>query len=751
MKDIKQIRTKYDVLCEKDNSEMNKLTSLVRAGLFDPKKINVLKRALDKDVSKMTPADKKILIELLEVLMSEVLGSSQVYSKVKSNLTNEEINEEVKDYLSKFDPKFDVNAKDLPSVIILKKKAVRLFPDGQRIGLYYSQALDKYVSIPFNAANNLPTMNEAMDYKAAYTDLRKKYGDDIESDEKKNKKGQQKPVNPEFYERIVKKNLYRVKSKHYAGFTDPEKRAVRKSVNKQLRQDVVQGKVSPDVYLGVKAGQAVVGAARLVGAALKPVAKVSFGKLGKPKTKSTPSITPSVPTPSTPSPSTTAVAPKSTPATSKAPAINIPMSSALKSKAIQQVAAKRAITSTSGTTTAAFKKPLSPAMTAKVNVPVSTTAPSAQAKPEKIKTPKKKKEVVVPGTGPQPDVGEKAFAEPDVSTKVKTLSYSSAVAPKIPNVKERVPKKAGGVFLIPSHPSKATQPIIKDRPLKASFMNKLAEQRNMSEEDKKDFATSLRSKFRQAFDIPDDPEHDNSPTNRKISKYVNAAAKAAEHPAVQGVLAATAISRGMKILRGYKGAAAGAGVAASTKNISSSSAGAIPSAEPRKFTTPGEFGHLKPTLVTPQGETKVGYETRMRNAYQRSVEKGQVNEATKKTQEKRYLKPSEFGNLKVRTSTASGNTQTRSAVDQRLTNAYLRGAEQGNLYEHISNMVREKVELSNITVDGNSILINNHTANRIVQVYESLSKSNKTKMMNIMNEGNIDSIKKLIDFTVRQQ
>jgi hypothetical protein len=159
MRRIKDIRENYNLVTEKEQSDISKLTSLVRAGLFDAKKINIVKRALEKNPADMTLAERKILIELLESLMSEVLHSQQVYTKVKSNLSRGEMKEEVeeldeavsKNYLVKMDPRFSksMSEKDIPSIIILKRKAVRVYPDNQKVGLYYSQALDKYVSIPF--------------------------------------------------------------------------------------------------------------------------------------------------------------------------------------------------------------------------------------------------------------------------------------------------------------------------------------------------------------------------------------------------------------------------------------------------------------------------------------------------------------------------------------------------------------------------------------------------------------------------
>lgn len=214
MKKIKQIREQYDLITEKEEAETRKLTSLVRAGLFDPKKLPMLKRALNKDPKDMTPAERKILIELLDSLMGEVLQSQQVYSKVKQNVmmkeekdfeyemarselkaliadaqkilsnlkgegnleawvqskitkaadyinaaadnlehSDEPVNEAkaFDGYYSKYDPRYTKmpSEREIPTIIILKRKAIRIYPDNQKVALYYSQALDRYVTIPF--------------------------------------------------------------------------------------------------------------------------------------------------------------------------------------------------------------------------------------------------------------------------------------------------------------------------------------------------------------------------------------------------------------------------------------------------------------------------------------------------------------------------------------------------------------------------------------------------------------------------
>ncbi len=151
MKNVKQIRESYDLITEKEEAEDRKLATLVRAGLYDAKKLPALKKALEKSADKMTGQEKRMLLNLLDSLINQVVGSDQVFRKVKQNVQH--INEAKEDHLSKFDPRFKAGYptdKDIPTVLILKRKAIRVYPDNQKVALYYSQALDKYVTIPFS-------------------------------------------------------------------------------------------------------------------------------------------------------------------------------------------------------------------------------------------------------------------------------------------------------------------------------------------------------------------------------------------------------------------------------------------------------------------------------------------------------------------------------------------------------------------------------------------------------------------------
>ena len=40
---------------------------------------------------------------------------------------------------------------DPPTILIMRRKSIRLFPNGQRVAMYYVDKINKYVTIPYTA------------------------------------------------------------------------------------------------------------------------------------------------------------------------------------------------------------------------------------------------------------------------------------------------------------------------------------------------------------------------------------------------------------------------------------------------------------------------------------------------------------------------------------------------------------------------------------------------------------------------
>ena len=47
--------------------------------------------------------------------------------------------------------KKDESQPDPPNVLLMKRKSIRQFPNGQRVALYYVEKINKYVTIPYEA------------------------------------------------------------------------------------------------------------------------------------------------------------------------------------------------------------------------------------------------------------------------------------------------------------------------------------------------------------------------------------------------------------------------------------------------------------------------------------------------------------------------------------------------------------------------------------------------------------------------
>lgn len=133
------------------------------------------------------------------------------------SLTNEMVSiPSRKDHLSKFNerrPAGYPSDKEIPVVLVLKRKAIRVYPDNQKVVLYYSQALDKYVSIPFGPKSDVlgSPLNES-----------------------------RKPKKEKDDKHIITKALYKFPgiAAHYgkAKEEQPERRALRKMAVKLTRQ-----------------------------------------------------------------------------------------------------------------------------------------------------------------------------------------------------------------------------------------------------------------------------------------------------------------------------------------------------------------------------------------------------------------------------------------------------------------------------------------------------------------------------------
>lgn len=134
----------------------------MRAGLLKSSELPQLKVALLRqqkvgDIARLSKAHRDIIAKYNTGLSSAAFGSQQAFQAVRRNLMNntevpqkETINE------APMMPKIPVagtQAIDPPMMLVLKRKGVRLFPDGQRVAIYTNERLGMTFSVPYKTAN----------------------------------------------------------------------------------------------------------------------------------------------------------------------------------------------------------------------------------------------------------------------------------------------------------------------------------------------------------------------------------------------------------------------------------------------------------------------------------------------------------------------------------------------------------------------------------------------------------------------
>jgi len=171
MKSFKHLRENIDSITEQsDAPETQKLTALVRSGLFDKSKLTLLKRALAKDNNKMSKVERDTLLDLLNRLLEINLNDRTIYNKVKADTKLQESSglavASDKPAWNVGDSHSDVDINKVPPIVIMKRRAIRVFPGGQKVALYWADRLNKYISVPFESIGLGQGLHEMLQYKS---------------------------------------------------------------------------------------------------------------------------------------------------------------------------------------------------------------------------------------------------------------------------------------------------------------------------------------------------------------------------------------------------------------------------------------------------------------------------------------------------------------------------------------------------------------------------------------------------------
>lgn len=135
---------------EEEKSDYSKFDVLVRAGLANKAQLARIHRVLDKmteDRPQFNNADKMIVQNLFNKMVDLLSNNKQIFQKTRQAV-REESEEEFENAIQISEETPDL-PKDPPFVLVLKRRAIRLFPNKVKMALYYNQKLDKYFSIPY--------------------------------------------------------------------------------------------------------------------------------------------------------------------------------------------------------------------------------------------------------------------------------------------------------------------------------------------------------------------------------------------------------------------------------------------------------------------------------------------------------------------------------------------------------------------------------------------------------------------------
>jgi hypothetical protein len=183
-------------IVEEEKTDYTKFDTLVRAGLANKAQIQRIHAVLEKmkeDKPVFTQAEREIVQSLFNKMVNTIVNNKQIYQqarrvvkeageavvdssdykvtpsgrKVRAHRINlatiKEEDEVIEEALD----------KDPPYTIILKREAIRLFPNGTKIALYYNKKLDRYFSIPYGEGVNAPIQAEETIQEAVIDQLHK--------------------------------------------------------------------------------------------------------------------------------------------------------------------------------------------------------------------------------------------------------------------------------------------------------------------------------------------------------------------------------------------------------------------------------------------------------------------------------------------------------------------------------------------------------------------------------------------------
>jgi hypothetical protein len=150
MKQIKEL-----TIVEEEKQDYSKFDALVRAGLANKAQLQRMHKILDRmseEKPNFSQADCVIIQNIFNKMVNLITTNPQMFNQARRAVREdiEAVIVEASDF------------KDPPPVLLLKRKAIRMYDNNAKIALYYNDKLDKYFSIPFGSKLDMPVQAESV-------------------------------------------------------------------------------------------------------------------------------------------------------------------------------------------------------------------------------------------------------------------------------------------------------------------------------------------------------------------------------------------------------------------------------------------------------------------------------------------------------------------------------------------------------------------------------------------------------------
>ena len=165
MKSLQEFKS----VVEEEKQDFSKFDALVRAGLGNKAQIQRMHQILAKmeeERPNFSQADRSIIQNIFMKMVDFITNNPQIHRQARKSVKESVVDtsdfklttsgKKVKAHRIEFDKEVKEEivldesiAKDPPFILILKRKAIRLYPNGMKVAVYHNDRLNKDFAIPF--------------------------------------------------------------------------------------------------------------------------------------------------------------------------------------------------------------------------------------------------------------------------------------------------------------------------------------------------------------------------------------------------------------------------------------------------------------------------------------------------------------------------------------------------------------------------------------------------------------------------